>query len=345
MFYRNLPILSALISVLLLPFTILYWTAVTVRNLLYDTNFISSYKSPTFTISIGNITAGGTGKTPTVISLVNSLVAAGKKPAVITRGYGRKTDSRVIIEDSTTVPESGDEPMTIFKKTGVEVICDKNRTSAVKDIEKNYDVIVLDDAFQHRKVRKHADIVLVDESRFLGNRLLIPSGILRDPASRLYDCDMIILSKVRDLTSASVSDKIRKLKKYCNNILISKIVCQFISNGKEKRAVESISGSKISLFCGIGNPVDFFRIFSSYDVVGTSAFSDHYDYSGSESKINSLKANSDILVTTYKDFVKLSDKVVTENNIYYLDLELEFYGEDLNTVNISEEIYKNETQK
>lgn len=344
MFYRNFPILSALISVLLLPFTILYWTAVTVRNLLYDTNFISSYKPQTFTVSVGNITAGGTGKTPTVISLVNSLVAAGKKPAVITRGYGRKTDSRVVIDDSTPVSESGDEPMTIYKKTGVEVICDKNRTAAIKDIEKDFDVIVLDDAFQHRKVRKHADIVLVDESRFLGNRLLLPSGILRDPASRLYDCDMIILSKVKDLTPVSVSEKIRKLKKYCNNILISKIVCPFISNGKEKKPVESISGLKLSLFCGIGNPNDFFGIFSSYNVVNTSVFSDHYDYSGSETKIRSLKKYSDILITTYKDFVKLSDKVITANNIYYLELELEYYCEAMNPVNISEEIYKYETQ-
>ena len=345
MFYTNFPILSAIISVLLVPFTILYWIGVTVRNLLYDINFIRSYRSGTFTISVGNITAGGTGKTPTVICLVNSLAAAGKRTVVITRGYGRKTDSRVVISDSTPVSESGDEPLTIYKKTGVEVICDRNRAAAIRDIENDFDVIVLDDAFQHRKVRKHADIVLVDESRFLGNRLLLPSGILRDPASRLYDCDIIVLSKVKDLKSDSVSKKVNTLKKYGKKILISKLVYPFISNGKDKLPLDSISRSKIYLFCGIGNPGDFFSIFSSYNVVGRSAFADHYGYSGAEAKISSLKKYSEILITTYKDFVKLSDKLVTENNIHYLDIKLEFYDEALDPVNISDEIFKNEAQK
>ncbi|MBN2857292.1 MAG: tetraacyldisaccharide 4'-kinase [Candidatus Delongbacteria bacterium] len=345
MFYSNFPILSALISLLLLPFTILYWTAVVSRNFLYDINFIRSYKSKTFTVSVGNITAGGTGKTPTVISIVNSIVADGKKPVVITRGYGRKTDSRFVVSNSSSVSESGDEPMTIFKKTGVEVICDKNRTAAVKEIEDKFDVIVLDDAFQHRKIRKHSDIVLVDENRFFGNGLLLPSGILRDTASRLYRSDIIILSKVRDETSSPVSEKLKILRKYGKKILISKILCPFISNGKGKKPVDSISGSKIALFCGIGNPNDFFYFFSSYDVVSSTAFSDHFDYSGSEARLSSIKKNSDILITTYKDFVKLSDETVTKNNIYYIDIELEFYDEDLNPVNIWEEIYKNETQE
>lgn len=345
MFYRDFPILSALISVLLLPFTFIYWAGVIFRNFLYDKNLISSYKSHTFTVSVGNITVGGTGKTPTAISLVNSLTASGKNPAVITRGYGRKTDYRVEIGSSTSVAESGDEPMTIYKKTGAKIVCDKNRTAAVKDVEDSHDVIVLDDAFQHRRIKKHTDIVLVDESRFLGNRLLLPSGILRDTASRLYNCDIIILSKVKDIRSASVAEKLTKLKKYGKKLLVSKMVSPFISNGTEIRPLESILGSKISLFCGIGNPQDFFILFSSYDIVNSFTFSDHYDYSRSEEKISSLRKNSDMLITTYKDFVKLSDKTVSQYNIYYLDLELEFFNESLDPVNISDIIYRHETKK
>lgn len=345
MFYRNFPILSALISALLLPFTILYWAIIFIRNLLYDINLISSYKPQTFTVSVGNITVGGTGKTPTVISLVNSLKEAGKNPAVVTRGYGRKTGSQIVIGTSTSVSESGDEPMIIYRKTGVKVVCDRNRMPAVKEIEKNYDVIVLDDAFQHRKLRKHVDIVLVDENRFLGNRLLLPSGILRDTVSRLYDCDIIILSKVRNIRSVSVSEKLKKLKKYGKKLLVSKMVSPFISDGKNKKSLQSVSGSRISLFCGIGNPEDFFNMFSSCNVVSSSPFPDHYDYSGSESKIRSLATGSDILITTYKDYVKLSESLITEYNIYYLDMEFEFYDEFLEPVNISDVIYKNEAEK
>lgn len=345
MFYQDFPILSALISVLLLPFTLLYWTGVVLRNFFYDKNFIRSYKPHTFTISIGNITVGGTGKTPTVISLVNSLIASGKNPAVVTRGYGRKTDSRIIAGSAVSVSETGDEPMIIYNKTGAKVVCDKNRTDAVRDIEDNHDVIVLDDGFQHRKIKKHVDIVLVDESRFLGNFLLLPSGILRDTASRLNDCDIIILSKINDIRSASVSEKLIRLKKYGKQILLSKMICPFISNGTEKRSLESISELKISLFCGIGNPKDFFDFFTSYNVVNYTSFSDHFDYSGSEGKIESFKKKSDIVVTTYKDFVKLTDETVSKSNIYYLDLELEFYDESLDPVNISEIIYRYEAKK
>ncbi|MBU4486001.1 MAG: tetraacyldisaccharide 4'-kinase, partial [Candidatus Delongbacteria bacterium] len=175
MLFPKNPYLSLLISFLLLPITFIYFIVVAFRHILYDSGIIKSFKPNVFTVSIGNITVGGTGKTPTVINMVNSLSVSGLNPLIVTRGYGRKTKCRVVLNETTSASDSGDEALTIYRKTKKSVVCDINRSSAIKDMGKYYDLIVLDDAFQHRKVKKDLDIVLIDESRFLGNHLLLPS--------------------------------------------------------------------------------------------------------------------------------------------------------------------------
>jgi len=337
MIFSKNPYLALILSVLLFQLTAIYYIVISVRHFLYDKGLLKSYKPEVFTVSVGNITAGGTGKTPTVIRMVNSLTEQNLKTLVITRGYQRKSALRVMIDKTTSVSESGDEPMTIFNKTGQPVVCDKNRLSVIKDIGKEFDIIVLDDAFQHRKLKKDIDIVLIDENRFLGNRLLIPSGILRDTVSRLNFCDIIILSKVKDIYSQSVKEKIDQLKKFEKKILISVLSHEFICNKHEKLKFSDISGRKISLFCGIGNPDDFFSIFKKNEIISTRVFSDHYDYgTGMKYEFDLLIKGSEILITTFKDFVKLSDDQISEYKIYYLDIELEFYNENLKKIELSD---------
>ncbi|MFO7809773.1 MAG: tetraacyldisaccharide 4'-kinase, partial [Candidatus Delongbacteria bacterium] len=185
MFYSKKPVISFIVSLLLMPVTLLYYIAVTVRHFLYDKKILHSYKPGIRTVSVGNITAGGTGKTPTVISLVNSLSAIGIRTAVVTRGYGRTSRSTIFVDENTPVSDSGDEPMVIYKKTKSTVVCEKDRYKAVKLLNNNYDMVVLDDAFQHRKIIKDIDIVLVDENRFLKNRLLLPLGNLSHTLIRI----------------------------------------------------------------------------------------------------------------------------------------------------------------
>jgi len=341
MLFTKNPYIAAFLCVAFLPLTIIYYFAVSFRHFLYDSGLKSSYRPDTFTISVGNITVGGTGKTPTVISLVNLMTKKGLNSLVVTGGYGRKSRGRVVINDSTQVIESGDEPLTIYRKTKSKVVCDKDRTSVIKDMSKSYDAVILDDAFQHRAVKKHLDIVLIDENRFLGNRLLLPSGILRDRISRLRSSDVIILSKVNDITSVSVNEKLKYLNKFKKKILISKLDYSYVSDGTIKTELKDIYGSNISLFCGIANPDDFFSIFNNIMLVYSKAFPDHCRYSESElAVLKRFKKDSDILITTYKDFVKISPASVKELNIRYLEIDLKFYDDTRAEFDISDLILR-----
>ncbi len=341
MLFTKNPYIAAFLCVAFLPLTIVYYLAVSFRHFLYDSGLKSAYQPDVFTISVGNITVGGTGKTPTVISMVNSMAKKGLNSLVVTGGYGRRSRGRVVIDDSTQVIESGDEPLTIYRKTKSKVVCDKNRTSVIKDLSKSYDAVVLDDAFQHRAVKIHLDVVLIDENRFLGNRLLLPSGILRDKISRLRSSDVIILSKVKDINSVSVKEKLSYLKKFGKKILLSKLDYSYVSDGTSKTALKDISGLNISLFCGIGNPDDFFSIFNNFRIVYSKAFSDHCSYTESEMAVlKKLKNNSDILITTYKDFVKIPPAIVIELNIRYLEIDLKFYDSSRAEYDISDLIMR-----
>lgn len=337
MLFTNNPYTAAVLAILFLPLTLIFFIIISIRHSLYDTGILKSYRSDVFTVSIGNISVGGTGKTPTVISLVNSLAEEGFKILVVTAGFGRKSTGRVVVNENTPVSESGDEPLTIFRKTKAAVVCDKERSSAVKDMASGFDIVVLDDAFQHRKIGKHVDIVLLDESRFLGNRLLLPSGILRDKISRLNHCDLIILSKVKEINSASVRNKLAYLKEFGKMVILSKLAYGFISDGKNKIDISAVKAMNISLFCGIGNPNDFFDIFTDYKIITKKAFSDHCSYSDKEcSELAGMKKDADILITTYKDFVKILPETAAELNIRYLDIDLKFYNEKSDQINISD---------
>lgn len=337
MLFTKNPYLAAFLCVTFLPFTILYYLAISFRHFLYDSGMKSSYQPDVFTISVGNITVGGTGKTPTVMSLVNSMAKKGMKSLVVTGGYGRKSRGRVVLNDSTQVTESGDEPLAIYRKTKSKVVCDKDRTSVIKELSKSYDAVVLDDAFQHRAIKKHLDIVLIDENRFLGNRLLLPSGILRDKISRLLSSDVIILSKVKDINSPSVKDKLAYLNKFGKKILLSSLDYSYVSDGTLKTGLKDISGLNISLFCGIGNPDDFFSIFNNFRIVCSKIFPDHCSYTEREMAVlKKLKNNSDILITTYKDFVKIPQAIVKELNIHYLEIDLKFYDSSRAEYDISD---------
>ncbi|HQO09587.1 MAG TPA: tetraacyldisaccharide 4'-kinase [Clostridiales bacterium] len=336
MLFTENKYIGIILVILFLPFTIIYWMVVTVRHFFYDIGILKPYTADIFTVSVGNITAGGTGKTPTVIAIVNALKNNGFKPFVVTRGYGRKSSGRLMIDEKSTASESGDEPITIFRKTGVPVVCDKDRLSAVNSFGNGFNIAVLDDAFQHRKIRKNLDIVLIDESRFLGCGLLLPSGILRDNVSRLYKCDLIVLSKVNDIRSVSVKEKITRLKKYGKNILVSKMEPSKISNGTKEATFDSIKDKKISLFCGIADARSFLDLFRQNQVISKITFSDHYFYTVSDFEaLRKLKKDSDMIITTYKDFVKLPPELVRETGIYYLDIDLSFYDSELNSLDIA----------
>ena len=220
-----------------------YLLIIKIRHLLYDKNilFFKRKKVEAFVISVGNISVGGTGKTPIVIEIAKYLSEIGKRCSVISRGYKRESKGQFIVSDgkkyiSDSPKSSGDEPLIIAKATGTPVICNSNRTEAANYAIENFssDHIVLDDGFQHRKLQKDFDIIIIDSSRFLGNEKTLPLGFLRDDIQRLKKADKIIISKVFDKERLieQVKYLVNRLKIKRENIFTSKLKAEIISNHK-----------------------------------------------------------------------------------------------------------------
>lgn len=341
--FLNNKIFFLLLSPLLLILSLLFSFVVILRHILYNLGILKSYEVSGKVISIGNISVGGTGKTPTVSSLVKELTSAGKKTTVITRGYKREGNDQFVVHDGNkllgNVNNSGDEPFIIASSTSTPTICNSNRVSAAKfAIDKfNTEFIVLDDAFQHRKIKRDIDIVLVDERRFLGNNFLLPLGILRDHIFRLNSADILILSKVSSVDN-SLNSKINYLKKFGKKVIISKIIADTIRNNNEELKLENIQKNNLFLFCGIGDPKNFYSTFKDMKVIGEKSFSDHYSYTTSDIE-NILKTSAKYIITTQKDFVKLPDELQKNNRIFYLDLNLEFYNKKFEKTTLLETIF------
>ncbi|HMQ02550.1 MAG TPA: tetraacyldisaccharide 4'-kinase [Pyrinomonadaceae bacterium] len=316
---------------LLLPFGKLYGGILELRNRLYDRGILRVHDLGARTISIGNLTVGGTGKTPLVALTARILAESGEKVCVLTRGYGR-TDpkSRVLVSDWDNVladaATGGDEPVELARILlgKAIVIADRDRVSAARWAKKGFGVtaFVLDDGFQHRKVRRDLDIVCIDATNPCGNGHLLPAGILREPFKGLSRADAIVLTR-SDLVDSPV-DIVGRLKRrnenapvYLARQPIRKLVNLSEVTGKVLDDAEPGSESVVSddagplfAFCGLGNPGSF-RLqldANGFLVVGQRSFPDHHRYTTADiRKIEqeAAAAGASGLVTTYKDAVKL----------------------------------------
>ena len=187
---------------LFFPITLFYWGVIFWRNIFYNFNFFVSRKIPTKVVSVGNITAGGTGKTPAVIYLSQFFKKRNYKVAVLSRGYGRKTAGTQLVTNGKEAVDDwrnfGDEPTLISQKLkDVPIVVDQNRhRGAMYLIEKfNPDIIIMDDAFQHRSIERDLDLVLINSQAPISDYRLIPHGLLREPIRHLKRADAIILTK------------------------------------------------------------------------------------------------------------------------------------------------------
>jgi len=245
------------------PLYLLYYFILRFRHFLYDFSILKINKSPIPVISIGNVTVGGTGKTPFTIDLAKVL----DDVCVVSRGYKRNSKGLVVVSDKSSVlldaDTGGDEPFMIASNANVPVICSSDRYAgcleALRKFQSSY--ILLDDGFQHRQLSRELDIVVIDSVRFLGNRLLLPFGVLRDIPSRINRADLILLSKVNDLNRCK--EQIEFLEKnYSKSVVYSKPTYKQIKNDIESIPLNSIDNS-VFLFCGIGHPEPFFQVFES----------------------------------------------------------------------------------
>jgi len=299
-----------------------YGKIANLRNFLYDRGTLRSYSLGAKTISVGNITTGGTGKTPLVAFIANVLAERGEKVCIITRGYGRKNpNERVLVSDGadivTDAAITGDEPLELARRLREKavIVADADRVAAAKWTREEFRItaFVLDDGFQHRRAKRDLDIVCVDAAMPFGNGKMLPAGTLREPLENLRRSDAIVL------TRANLADDIKSVRRQIATLTTAPIfecrtrIDQIISLQDYLKGDVTTGSSTINrmfAFCGLGNPADFFQTAAErFDLCGTDAFRDHHAYSKSdidEIEREAVAAGAEGLITTGKDAVKLN---------------------------------------
>lgn len=269
------------------PFSIVFFLASRLRRWFYEVLF----RRPDFSIPvivIGNLTVGGTGKTPLVIYLAEQLQARGFRPAIVSRGYGRQSCLPLKVEDTTGPEEVGDEPLLIYRRTGCPVFVCKKRNLAIKRAleQTSANVIIADDGLQHYAMRRHIEIVVLDGTLRFGNGLLLPAGPLREPISRLKEVDFVVNNGDQRENEVLMTFQVEKT-----------IHC---STGKTV-SLETFIGQTVHAVAGIGNPKRFFNTLIAMGIkVISHEFPDHHFYKPSD-----LQFEKDLpILMTEKDQVK-----------------------------------------
>ena len=317
----------------LLPLSWLYGLGVGFRNLLFEMGILKSRPYSTPVISVGNITVGGTGKTPHVEYLIR-LLKDRAKVAVLSRGYKRKTSGFVLAGDDATVRTIGDEPYQMKTKfPDITVAVDKKRTRGIEkltsgDYVKDIDVILLDDAFQHRYVKPGINILLVDYHRLIIYDKLLPAGRLREPVVSKNRADIVIVTKCpKDLRPMEF-----------------RVITKAMSLYPYQQLSESLADKNVLLLTGIASPEQMLIDLKNYaKEVTPLAFSDHHDFKKKDvDRINeafNALPSPKLIVTTEKDETRLkqveglSDEV--KSLLYVLPIKIEILLDQENTFNQS----------
>ncbi|GAA0488064.1 tetraacyldisaccharide 4'-kinase [Tatumella punctata] len=296
---------------LLLPFSLLYGAVTTLLRLSYRKGWRKSWQAPVPVVVVGNLTAGGNGKTPVVIWLVEQLLARGLRPAVVSRGYGGKADRYpLLLNDKTTTGEAGDEPVLIYQRTGVPVAVAPVRADAVSAVLQSYtiDVIVTDDGLQHYALQRDIEIVVVDGVRRFGNGWWLPAGPMRERSSRLSDVDAVVINGG---TAGESEISMHLAAGDAVNLL----------SGETRKLSEL---RNVIAMAGIGHPPRFFNTLREQGLVPQAeiAFSDHHAYSADE--VEQLLTGDQQLLMTEKDAVKC--RTFARENWWYLPVSARLCG-------------------
>lgn len=285
--------------------SIVYRQLVGFRNARFDQNPHRAFRVNAPVISVGNITVGGTGKTPVVIDLVGRLVRLGRRPAVIARGYGAEGQ------------DEGDEQLVITRAApSVVYVADPDRRrGAARALERDAaDVIILDDGFQHRRLARDLDIVLIDATRPFGFGYLLPRGLLREPADGLSRCDLIILTRC-DLVEPGELERIESaIRRHAPHQPLVRALhapADLVSLAADARRTRKSIDQPVYLMSAIGNPEALAESVKSLgiSVCGASVFDDHHRYCIEDlQRVCRLasSAGAGVIITTEKDAVKLS---------------------------------------
>lgn len=330
-------------KIVLYPFSVIYGLITAIRNLLYDWKILNSKSFDIHTICVGNLAVGGTGKTPHVEYLIK-LLQTDFKIAVLSRGYKRKTSGFIEATSTSTANDIGDEPLQYKTKHPQLTVCvDANRVNGVKQLLKfNQDtqVIILDDAFQHRALNCELKIVISEFTNLYINDSLMPSGYLRESKKGIERADIIIISKTPEKTTAV---EIRNLIKDLKPLAHQRLFFSWLKYGELKGfqnpnetldTLNDLFRYRIVLFTGIANSSPMVTYLKEYaSEVKHLEFSDHYQYTIDDmntikQELNLIDGGNKIIVTTEKDAMRLMDNnlldIANTLPLYVLPIEIDF---------------------
>lgn len=318
-----------LIRKILFPFAAIYGFITGLRNYFYDKGIFRSTEFDIPIIAVGNLSVGGTGKSPQVEYLLR-LLSPKYKVATLSRGYKRKSSGFVLADATSSAEILGDEPFQFHKKfPNVSVAVDADRTNGINQLQKlvNPEVIVLDDAFQHRKVKAGLYILLTTFHELYVDDFLLPTGNLRESRRGAKRADVIIVTKCpKDLSSAQENVIRLKLKLKNHQQLFFSFIDydDSVFSASGTKSVAEIRNQTKVLLAGIAKPKPFFyHLNSGSDSV--LEFADHHHFSDSEISEIAKKADGKRIVTTEKDYVRLQNSGL--QRLYYLPIRSTFLSE------------------
>ena len=316
---------------ILFPLAFLYWLVTFIRNWLYDKGIFKSFSFDIPIIAVGNLSVGGTGKTPQIEYLIR-LLSDNYKVAVLSRGYKRTTKGFILADENATASSIGDEPFQFYSKfPNIQLAVDANRKNGIENLlqlPNKPDVILLDDAFQHRKVKAGFYILLTAYDDLFCDDYILPFGNLREPSSGKKRADMIIVTKCPKDLSELAQQKIKEKLKVKQQVFFTTIQyddCVF-GNDSQLLVSEIQSESKV-LVAGIAKPKLFFD-FLKNDNDETLVFPDHHDFSKQDCELILAKANGRKIITTEKDFVRLNG-LLPKAQLFYLPIKSTFLNTNI----------------
>ena len=338
------------LRILLLPISFLYGLIMWLRNKSYDLGIFSSQSFDFPVISVGNLTVGGTGKTPHVEYIVK-LLQPHYATATLSRGYRRKTKGFHSANETATAETIGDEPLQFYKKfDALTVLVDEKRARGVEQCLSQFpevEAIVLDDAFQHRSIVPGLNILLIDYSTIGEKQFMLPSGMLREWRRGRRRADLIVVSKSPEVFSPIEARRITAILepepyqkvfysyvKYLDLVPFNKEAQRLI----DESGLPQLSDFKVLLFSGIANNLGLKNYLGriSKEVVA-SEYADHHHFTMADlvrigKEFRQLVSAKKLIVTTEKDAMRLQDErlslVLEEYPVFYLPIEIAFHGEN-----------------
>lgn len=335
-------------SIALAPLSVVFGALTRARTRLYRSGVLKTERVGAPVISVGNLTAGGTGKTPLVEWVARAISEEGLRPCVLTRGYGREDEGRrVVVSDGfrvrASVREGGDEPVLLAEALAgtASVVCDSDRVGAARWAREHLgaQVFVLDDGFQHMRIARDLDIVTLDATEPWGGGHLLPWGRLREPVTALARADCVVI------TRSDLSQDLARLRSQIARLTDARVSVSRVRTRGLRRiggitqeestrsSVESVAASgPVAAFCAVGNPRAFFGQLrkEGFDLRHARSFPDHHNYTHAE--VGALtreaeRAGARALLTTAKDAVKLRSQEFPLP-CYVVEIEPEFDDED-----------------